>query len=60
MVIERLTANAKFAAIPGSLQAFSDTEESEGRQLKQCGIQYTYKSKRKLVGDAASVEEEGA
>jgi hypothetical protein len=38
--LERLTANAKVATILGSLPASSDTMESEGRQMKQCGIQY--------------------
>jgi hypothetical protein len=32
---ERLTADAKVATVLGSIPAFSDTEESEGRQMKQ-------------------------
>jgi hypothetical protein len=33
--VERLTANAKFATVLGSIPASSDTVESTGRQLKQ-------------------------
>ncbi len=33
---ESLTANAKVAAVVGSITASSDIEESEGRQMKQC------------------------
>jgi hypothetical protein len=31
---------AKSATVLGSIQASSDTVESEGRQMKQCGITY--------------------
>ncbi len=34
--LERLTANAEIAIVMGFIPAFSDTEESEGRQMKQC------------------------
>ncbi len=37
---ERLTGNAKAAWVLGLIQAFSDTEESEGRQTKQCWITF--------------------
>jgi hypothetical protein len=36
LVRERLTANAKVAAVLGSTPASSDTIESEGRHAKQC------------------------
>ncbi len=38
--LERLTANAEVATVPGSIPAASDTVESKGRQMKQCWIQY--------------------
>ncbi len=34
--LERLTANAKVLTVLGSIQASSDTVESEGRQTKEC------------------------
>jgi hypothetical protein len=34
--IERLTVNANFATVLGSISASYDTVESEGRQMKQC------------------------
>ncbi len=34
--LERLTANAEVATVPGSVPASFDTVESEGRQLQQC------------------------
>ncbi len=34
--LERLTANAKYATVLGSIPASSDTVESEWRQMKQC------------------------
>jgi hypothetical protein len=34
--LERLTVNAVVATVMGSIPASSDTEESEGRQMKQC------------------------
>ncbi len=37
---KRLIANAEVATVPGSSPASSDTVESEGRQMKQCWIQY--------------------
>ncbi len=38
--LERLTANATVATVLGSIPAASDTVEFEGRQMKQCWIQY--------------------
>jgi hypothetical protein len=38
--LERLAANAEVATVLGSIPASSDTVESEGRQIKQFGIQY--------------------
>ncbi len=38
--LESLTANAEVATVPDSILASSDTVESEGRQTKQCWIQY--------------------
>ncbi len=35
VVIERLSANAKVATAVDTILASSDTEESEGRQMKQ-------------------------
>ncbi len=37
---KNLTANAPVATVLGSIPAFVGTVESEGRQLKQCWIQY--------------------
>ncbi len=34
--LERLTAHAEGANVPGSMPAFSETVESRGRQMKQC------------------------
>ncbi len=42
--LERLTANAKVATVLGSIPASSVTVESEGRQMKQCWIQYKEKN----------------
>ncbi len=36
VIIERLIANAVVATVLGSIQASSDTVESEERQMKQC------------------------
>ncbi len=38
--LESLAVNAKVATVLGSIPAFSDTVESEGRQMKQCWITY--------------------
>ncbi len=38
--LERLTANAEVATVLGSIPTSSDKVESEGRQMKQCWIQY--------------------
>ena len=38
--LERLTASAEVATVLGSILASSDTVEPEGRQIKQCWIQY--------------------
>jgi hypothetical protein len=38
-LLERLTVNTAVAIVLGSIPASSDTVESEGRQMKQCGIQ---------------------
>ncbi len=43
--LERLAVNAIAATVLGSIQASSDTVESEGRQMKQCWL--TSKIKRK-------------
>jgi hypothetical protein len=42
--VEHLTASADVVIAMGSIPASSDTEESEGRQMKQCGIMYFKKS----------------
>ncbi len=42
--LERLTVNALVATVLGSIAASSDTVESEGRQMKQCWIQYIKKN----------------
>jgi hypothetical protein len=39
-VIECLIANAKVAMVQSSIPASYNTEESEGRQIKQCLIKY--------------------
>ncbi len=44
VLFERLMANAKVATFLGSIPATSDTEKSEGRQVKQCLIQYIYQN----------------
>ncbi len=44
-----LTANAKVAIVLGSIPASSDTVESEGRQMKQCWIQYIEKKKNQKI-----------
>jgi hypothetical protein len=41
--LERLTANVEVATVLGT-----DTVESEGRQMKQCLIQYTEKKNKKF------------
>ncbi len=38
--VKRLVVNAKVTKILGSIPAFSDTVESEGRQMKECWIMY--------------------
>ncbi len=38
--LERQTANVVVATVPSSIQASSDTVESEGWQMKQCWISY--------------------
>ncbi len=43
----RLTANAVVATVLGSVQASSDTVESEGRQMKQCWISYIKRKRKK-------------
>jgi hypothetical protein len=45
--LERLTANAEVATALGSIPASTDTVESEGRQMKQCWIQYIEKKSKK-------------
>ncbi len=45
--LDRLTADAKVATVLGSIPAFSDTVESEGRQMKQCWIQDIEENKTK-------------
>ncbi len=44
--LERLTANAEVATVPGSIPASSDTAESEGRQMKHCWIKYVHVLKK--------------
>ncbi len=46
--LERLTANAPVATVQGSIPASVDTVDSEGRQMKQCWIQYEKKIKKSL------------
>ncbi len=41
--LERLTASAEVATVQGSITAPFDTVEAEGRQMKQCWIQYIEK-----------------
>ncbi len=49
--LEWLTANAEVATVLGSILASSDTAESEGRQMKQCWIQYIeIKKNSKVIG----------
>jgi hypothetical protein len=36
--LDCLTANAEVPTVPGSIPASSDTVESEGQQMKHCGI----------------------
>jgi hypothetical protein len=43
--LERLTANAPVATVLGLIPASVGTVESEGRQMKQCWIQYVKKIK---------------
>jgi hypothetical protein len=43
MKLKLLTANAEVATVLGSMPAFSETVESEGREMKQCWIQYIEK-----------------
>jgi hypothetical protein len=43
--LERLTVNNEVATGLGSIPASSDTVESEGRQMNQCGIQYKEEKK---------------
>jgi hypothetical protein len=43
--LERVTANAEVATVLGSIPTSSDTVESEGRQMKQCWIQYMERKK---------------
>ncbi len=38
--LDRQTANNEDATVLGSIPVFSDTMESEGRQIKQCWIKY--------------------
>jgi hypothetical protein len=47
--LERLTAIAKVATVRDSFQASSDTEESEGRQMKQCLTKYIKKIQVKMA-----------
>ncbi len=44
--LERLTANVVVATVLSSIPASSDTVESEGRQMKQCWIEYIKKVKK--------------
>ncbi len=50
VTVEHLAVDFKFATVPCSIPATSDTVESEGRQMKQCWITYnrTYMKKNKL------------
>ncbi len=41
--LKRLTVNAVVATVLGSIPAFSNTVESEGRQMTQCWIKYSKK-----------------
>jgi hypothetical protein len=43
--LERLTANAEDATVLGSITASSGKMEFEGRQIKQCWIQYVEEKK---------------
>ncbi len=47
--LEHLTAKTEVAAVLGSISASSDTVESEGRQTKQCWIQYIHKKSPCLI-----------
>ncbi len=44
----RLTASAEVATVLCSIPVFSDTVESEGRQMKQFGIQYIEEKIKKI------------
>jgi hypothetical protein len=48
-VLERLTANVKFATVLDSIPAYSDTLESEGRQIKQYLIKYNKNSSEPVL-----------
>jgi hypothetical protein len=43
--LKRLAVNGKVATVLGSIPASSDTEESEGRQMKQCWRTHCIKEK---------------
>ncbi len=45
--LERLTANAEVETVLGWIPASSDTVEYEGRQMKQCWMQYIQKKSNK-------------
>ncbi len=49
-VLRNVTTSSSWsvAAVLGSIQASSDTVESEGRQMKQCWIQYIEKYPKKI------------
>ncbi len=48
LVIRASTANAEVATVLGSIRASSDTVKSEGRQMKQCWIQFIEKKNKKI------------
>jgi hypothetical protein len=54
-VLELLTAVAEVATFLGLIQASSDTVESEGRQMKQCLIQYIRKNPKNLPGKISTI-----
>jgi hypothetical protein len=47
--VVRASANAVVATVLGSIPAFSDTVESEGRQTKQCWISYIKRKKSNQI-----------
>ncbi len=43
LLLNKYAANVKVATVLGSIPESSDTVESEGQQMKQCGMKYIKK-----------------